>query len=205
MPIALQSNALVDLDLAKLYLKIPTLETSLDDIVRFWINTSSDRIEQETRRKIKKQAFTEYQHGRSSNIIMLKEWPIAPSPFPQVFLDNSADFALDSEVDSDSIRIGDDSNTIVFLGRRVPLGYNNVKVVYTAGFDPVPSDLQNACLWLVSWYHRARDNGDIGRESKTKGDETTSFLQKAPQDVKDTIMSYKRSEVPLIFAPVGNG
>lgn len=205
MPIALQSNALVDLDLAKIYLKIPTLETSLDDIVKFFINTASDRIEQETRRKIKKQAYTEYHHGRSSNMLLVRQWPIASSPFPQVFLDNSADFAANSEVDADSIRVGDDNNTIVLLGQRIPLGYNNVKVVYTAGYDPVPSDLQNACLWFVSWYHRARDAGDIGRTSKTKGDETISFLQDAPKDIIDVILSYKRTEVPLISSPVANG
>jgi hypothetical protein len=205
MPIAIQSNALVDLTLAKLYLKIPTLETSQDDIVTFWINTASDRIEQETRRKLKEQSFTEFHHGRSSNIVMLKQFPIALVPFPQVFIDNSADFGAETEVDADSIRVADDGNSLVLLDRKFPNGYQNIKVVYTAGFSVVPSDIQNACLWMITWYHKAREGGDIGRESKSKGDETISFLQKAPQDVKDTLAAYTRNECPFTSAPVRNG
>jgi len=205
MPIALQSNALVTLELAKLYLKIPALETTQDDIVTFWINASSDRIEQETRRKLKAQSFTEFHHGRSSNIILLKQFPVSSSPFPQVFIDGSSDFGSETEVDSDSIRLADDSNSLVLLGQRFPSGYQNIKVIYTAGFSTVPSDLQNAALWMITWYHKAREGGDIGRESKSKGDETISFLQKAPSDIKDAILAYTRTEFPNISAPVRNG
>lgn len=201
---ALNANALTTLAMAKTYLKIPTLETSKDTLVEFWINVASQRLEQETNRKLLQQSITEYHHGRASNLLLLREWPIASLPYPQVFLDMASQFPPSSEIASSEIHITDDANSLLLAGRQFPRGYHNIKVVYTAGYATVPPDLENACLWLVSWYDAARENKDIGRESKTKGDETTSFLQDAPKDVRDTLLNYKRTEVPSAWAPVFN-
>lgn len=200
---ALNANALTTLAFAKTYLKIPALETSQDSIVEFWINTSSQEIESSTNRKLKSQSITEYQHGRNGNIILLKEWPI--TSVTSLYIDSSADFGSDTLIDSDGYRISDDLNSIVLLNQMFPNGFNNIKIVYTAGYSSVPSDLENACLWLVSYYHKMRETGDIGRTSKGKGDESTTILQNAPQNVKDAINRYKRMEIPNLNAPVRNG
>lgn len=179
-------------------------DTSQDELVDFWINTASQKIETATGRKLKSQILTEVAHGAGTNLLLLREWPVLSTPFPQVFIDGNASFAADTEVPAASIRVADDNNSLLLLGQSFPRGYGNVKVVYTAGYATVPVDLENACLWLVTWYHKMRESGDIGRESKTKGDETITVFHKAPEDVRDTIQIYKRTEMPAAYAPIAN-
>lgn len=201
---ALNANALVTLALAKSFLKIPTAETSKDALVEFFINAASDYIETETDRRLKSQAITEFQHGRQTNIILLKQYPV--TAISGLYFDSTGKYSGDQEtVDVSLYTIGDDSNSLVYTGGYFPRGYNNIKVVYTAGFAAVPSDLQNATLWLVSFYYKMQDNGDIGRTSKGKGDESIQILQEAPMEVKNAILRYRRSEVPLSNAMAYNG
>lgn len=201
---ALNANALTSLAFAKSYLKIPVAETSQDTIVEFWINAASDEIESSTNRKLKAQALTEYQHGRRNNICVLKEWPI--NAITSLAIDETAQFTDPATVlTSTEYVIGDDLNSVVLINRTFPNGFNNIKVVYNAGYSTVPKDLENACLWLISYYHKMRDSGDIGRTSKGKGDESITILQEAPKMVTDAILRHKRMEIPNLNAPVRNG
>lgn len=200
----LNQNALTTLEMAKSQLKIPTLETTMDDIITFWINVASDRFESETSRKIKKQEHAEIHHGRGNNILMLREWPIAATPAARLFIDGGSEFNADSEIDASDFRIADNDNSIVLIGSLFPKGYNNVKAIYTAGYEVVPSDIENAVLWMVSYYRSMRDAGDIGRQSKSKGGESTSFLQSLPQEIMDVISKYKRIEAPSIWASLSS-
>ena len=65
------------------------------------------------------------------------------------------------------------------------------------GYSTVPSDLENAALWLVFWYQKIRDAADIGRSTKNKEGESVSYLQQAPQEVLNAIARYKRTEFPI--------
>jgi hypothetical protein len=51
----------------------------------------------------------------------------------------------------------------------MPSGRANVRVVYTAGFDPIPEDIQQACVLLVAeWYAAAKlDAGKRWQEDPT--------------------------------------
>ena len=201
---ALNANALVTLALAKSYLKIPTAETSKDSLIEFFINAASDYIEAETDRKLKSQSITEYQHGRATNTLLLKQYPV--TGITGLYSDQSGKFSGSQEtIDPESYVIGDDGNSLIYINNAFQRGYNNLKIVYTAGFAAIPSDLQNAALWLVSFYYRMQDTGDIGRTSKGKGDESVQILQEAPQEVKNAIVRYRRSEVPLNNAMSYNG
>jgi uncharacterized phiE125 gp8 family phage protein len=200
---ALNANALVDLATAKTYLKIPIGETSQDALVEIYINAASEEIERECDRSFKSQSHTETRHGRKQNILLLKQWPV--TAIASLRIDNDSTFTAPSTlIDSSDYRIGDDGNSLVLLNQVFPNGYSNIQVVYTAGYATVPADLQHACLWMVSWFRQMRDSGDIGRESKSKGDETVTMLQTAPQYVKDAINRYKKSEFGLLEASMWN-
>lgn len=190
----LNANALTSLAFAKTYLKIPALETSLDSLVEFWINVASQRIETEVNRKLKSQSYTHYFDGRNNNIILLQEFPV--TAISSVAIDSTGSFTdPGTVVDSSGYKITDNQNSVVLLNEIFPRGFFNVKIVYTAGFAAVPCDLENACLWIVSYYHKMRDTGDIGRTAKGKGDESVTILQDMPKDVRDTLAFYKRPEI----------
>lgn len=200
---ALNANALTTLAFAKTYLKIPTAEVSQDSIVEFWINAASDYLETATDRKFKSQSFTEIQHGRATNILILKHFPV--TAITSFYTDSTGKYSGDQElVDLADYSIGEDQNCLIY-NRYFPRGYNNLKITYTAGYATIPSDLENACLWMVTYYHKMRESGDIGRTSKGKGDESINILQEAPQDVKNTIMRYKRVDIPISNAMPFNG
>lgn len=42
-----------------------------------------------------------------------------------------------------------------------PLGYGNIKVVYTAGYAEIPEDLSGACASLVAWMVRNKPAGGV--------------------------------------------
>jgi uncharacterized phiE125 gp8 family phage protein len=200
---ALNANALTSLAFAKTYLKIPALETTLDSIVEFWINVASQRIETETRRKLKAQATIEFQDGRNNNIIVLREYPA--NSITSLTIDSDGVFTDPSDIiDPASYRITDSGNSLLLIDQLFPRGYCNIKVVYNAGYASVPSDLENAALWFVSYYHKMRDAGDIGRTAKGKGDESVTILQDAPKDIMDTINLYRRIEIASTSSPIYN-
>lgn len=189
--------------MAKTYLKIPLAETSQDSLVEFFINASSEMIERETDRKLKAQSIVDTVHGRSSNIVLLSQWPV--NSITELRIDNSSIFVdANTLIDASEYRIGDDKNSLVLLSRTFTKGYNNVRITFNGGYSSIPSDLEHACLWMVFYYHKMRIAEDIGRQSKSKGDESVSMLQEAPADVKNTINRYKRTEFAAAHAPVWN-
>jgi hypothetical protein len=200
---ALNANALTTLAQAKMFCKIPTLETSLDTLLEFYINASSDYIERECDRKLKAQSHTELRHGRKQNILLLKEWPI--NSVTSLKIDSTGVFTSpDTVLDTSEYKVGDDGMSIVLLDRVLPNGYNNVQAIYNAGYSTIPSDLEMATLWLVFWYNQVRNNQDIGRPRKSKGDESFEISQSAPKEVLDTISRYKRTEMPVSDALIRN-
>jgi Phage gp6-like head-tail connector protein len=200
---ALNANALTTLNQAKTFCKIPLSETSVDALMEFYINAASDYIERECDRKLKAQTHTELRHGRKQNILMLKEWPV--NSVASLKIDSSAVFTSpDTLVASTEYAIGDDGMSIVLLDRVLPNGYNNVQAIYNAGYSTIPSDLEMATLWLVFWYNQVRNNQDIGRPRKSKGDESFEISQSAPKEVLDAISRYKRTEMPVSDALIRN-
>lgn len=195
MSITLNANALVTLDLAKLYCKVPSLTTDKDDIFTFFINSASEFLETECGRNFKSANYTEVHSGRKQNTILLQNFPV--TAFSEVMVDGSGLFTDPTRVvPAASFAITDDQNTITYLNNVFPNGYANVRIKYTAGFAVIPSDLQEAALWIVFWKDRMRDNQDIGRPQRSKGDEQFQILQEAPKDVKNTINRYKTTECP---------
>jgi uncharacterized phiE125 gp8 family phage protein len=191
---ALNANALTDLATAKNYCKVPTTVTEEDSILELFINAASEDLERECDRMLKKQSnIIEYQHGRKQNIILLNEWPVLT--INELWIDNDSNFTDPNDmVDSSDYRIADDLNSLLYKDYIFPSGYNNIKIDYDAGYDPIPSDLSHACLWTVFWYYRIREAADIGRVAKSKEGESVSWVQTAPLHVKDVIARYKRTE-----------
>lgn len=195
MPISLNANALTTLEMAKVYLKIPTLETSLDELVKFWINAASDMIESECERGLKAKSITEIQHGRRQNILLLREYPV--NSITELRIDGNGIFTdAATLIPSSDYAITDDKNGVLYKHATFNMGYNNVRVIYNGGFSVIPSDLEDACLWTVFWKKSIRDAADIGRTNKNKEGESISYSQSVPDDVKNTILRYKRTEFP---------
>ncbi len=203
---ALNANALTTLAMAKSHLGVTAGDTTQDARVELFINAASQVIETYCDRKFHSQTFTEFQHGRRSNMILLKQYPV--TAIASVRIDRDHVFTdSNTLLEATEYSITDDESGIVLYTRQFPLGYNNVKVVYTAGFATGRTELTQlelACLWLVEWYYMHRSRGDMGRTSKSKGDESTGIMDDVPPMIVSILEPFKRFQVPGSNAPVFN-
>jgi uncharacterized phiE125 gp8 family phage protein len=200
---ALNSNNLTTVATLKAHLGIPSAETSQDTRMELLINAASDSIERYLDRKIKSQTITEIQHGRRQDILILREWPVTSITELRVDMDHVFSDAS-TLIPSADYGIGDDKNSLVYYDTVFPRGNNNVKIVYVAGYATVPSDIEYAALLFCEWLYLFRNRQDIGRTSKSKGDESMSVSQGMPDIVRQMIEPYRRMEFAFSNAPIGN-
>lgn len=190
--------ALITLDNAKQHLDIPSATTSEDDIITRFINSASQAIENYTDRKFKKRSHTEIQDGRGQDRIVLRHFPcFKPS---ELWIDQSGEFTdvtnkiaiTDYALDG----LPEKGIGVVLYNRRFSVGRSNIKIIYEAGYDPIPMDLQEACFWMIDFYYDMRSDRRIGLSSKGKQSENTSFRDDFPPFVKNILNKYQRYEFP---------
>ncbi len=202
----LNANALTTLVNAKSHLGITSGDTTQDARLAIFINGASSFIEDYCDRKLLYQEITEIQHGRRSNIALCHEWPV--KAITEVWIDQSHLFTdVSNKLAATEYSIGDDELSVVLFHRSFIMGYNNIKLIYHSGYAPGDSELAQlelACLWLVEWYYLHRQRGDMGRTSKSKGDESVGIMGDVPPMIKSALDSFKRIDIPGSNAPVFN-
>jgi hypothetical protein len=211
---ALNSNALVTLAKAKTFLSIT--DASYDTEVERLINVASQSIERVANRILVNATHTEFHDGRRTNTLQPRQWPItggaSPNGKPEIFLDdNTGTFPVSTVLDDAAYFVHELSTSIIRINGNWPLGYRNIKLIYTSGYGvggdsaSMPSDLEDACLQYVGWMFRMNNDRRIGIDSKTKLGETVRFTQGIPEFIEDHISPYKRQEFPMTSVPVRNG
>jgi hypothetical protein len=202
MSISLNPNALVTLAVAKMHLDVNPNSTSEDDRLSFFINAASERVASWCDRIFQQDTYTEIHSGRRQNFLLPNQYPV--TAISEIRINNSRDWTdPNSLIDSTKYVIADFNGTIQYDGI-FPTGYNNIRVIYTAGYATFPSDLQLACLWFVEWYYRHRTRGDMGRTTMGKGDENVGILAEAPKMILQILQDYQRCEFNNTESPVRN-
>ena len=209
---ALNANALTLLATQKEHLDIPALDTSFDSKLERLINTASAFIEGYTNRVVVTTTYTEYVDGRASNRIMLKQWPIqsvtsvhidASGVFDATSLVDPANYFVETGFGIGLIGCGSSSS----VGGIWPKGTRNIQIIYDAGYGTaaggdIPNDIEQACLDYVMWLDDINTDRRVGRQTKSKGDESVSFVLDLPPHIAVLLDKYVRSEFSA-EAPVG--
>jgi uncharacterized phiE125 gp8 family phage protein len=177
---ALQANALITLNQAKDYLSISLADTSQDSWVETLINSASDRIERHCLRSFKSASRQTVFDGNGNNEVVLPHWPV--TAIADVRVDSERVFGTDTKLETVDFGIVD-SMVLRLHATLFPSGSQNVQVNYTAGYTAVPGDLQFACLFLVEWLYRMKNDRRLGRGSVSKGNETVENLPGMPKEV----------------------
>ena len=175
--------ALTTLADLKTYLGIT--DTSEDDLLNLLIADADAAILGYIGRTIESATLTEYYSGDGTQMLVLQQRPVtavtsanvddggyagqASGAFPVATAWTAGeDFFIRTVVENES-----NTGELVaikgpgtFTGDREPrtwgewpLGTGNIKVVYTAGYATVPSDLAGACRILAAWMRASRENG----------------------------------------------
>jgi hypothetical protein len=84
-----------------------------------------------------------------------------------------------------------DARCLYLNGYAFNRGYQNVTLVYTAGYAATPPEVEQACIELVALRYREREH--IGQASKGLAGESVSFAQKdMSDDIRTALMLYRK-------------
>lgn len=187
----LDTNALTTLDRVKQHLNIDSADTDFDDLLTRFINAATSKIEGFLDRKIKKRSHVEKHDGVGQDQLVVREWPIVSITELKL---KDTDHTADVEPDSEEISIvfKDSSNCPGTFGH----GRRRISVTYEAGYDTIPSDIEEAAIWTVEYFYDMRSDQRIGVETTSKNAETTRFLPDLPKFVKEMLEKHQRTEFP---------
>jgi len=194
------ATALTTVAQAKAHLSITASDSSQNARLELFINAATSRIETMTDRKLKERTHVEYRSGKRSNEVMLLQYPV--SSIIELSRDNESIFPSSSIISPSQYALDASSSSVVLLKDVFPSGIRNIKVTYVAGYNETDhpgnlAELEICCLWIVEWFYKHRERGDMGRTQKSKGDESVGILAEMPKMISEMILQYKRIEMPL--------
>lgn len=181
MAVTLLAYALTTLENVKESLSITASDD--DDLLKRLINAATELIESETGRRFKKTDHEGELHDGEGQDLALTNYPILDSDDSET--DPVISHVYDSRGNSDVIdedtyrynkKIGN-----VFRSSGWPEGSDNISVDYTAGYETIPSDLEQACIELVSLTYNRRKSLGIKDESDGAYSISYADAQKSPQ------------------------
>lgn len=209
MSVDLQSNAVISLADVKTFLHMKDSASDIDDVIKGWINEESDRIEGPSGidNKVMAQVISEeISDGTGRSKLQPEFYPVMrlsaeDEPTDEQIL-ASVQCLSDDDVWTD---IEDDASKIVIrrprqnqltqqtihavelLSKSFPLGTQNVKITYVAGWETAPADLKRVVLERVALWLKQSGWGDsrFGVQSKTDTNPSGSSISVAFADYSD--------------------
>jgi len=167
-------------DSAKKFLNIT--DTNSDSILADLVSGISKQIETDCNRVFSKKDYTEYYDGEGSDSLPLRQYPI--NSITSIHDDIGRDYGASSLIDADDYAFDAESGIVKF-DYPLACGKNNVKVVYSGGYENIPSDLELAANYLVAAeFKRSRTevNTPEGQEAKERNIES---LEKKAEKIID--------------------
>ena len=191
----LNSNALITLEQAKIFVKVPTAETTHDILLEDFINEASQLIESYCNRKFALQEYTEVHSGNGLSQIMTKAFPVVS--ITSLYDDITRAFTDVIDVVNYTL-IRDESGHgygIERFDNRFSRGQRNVKIIFQGGYSDIPSDLQLACKVTLAFYYFKQQEQEWTTNTKAKGDENITMIEGLPKSVTEILHKYKRTEI----------
>lgn len=181
-----------------------------DPLLNSCLDAASDWVREQVNRDLTQQAYDERYNGNGLPYLSLNQVPVATSTLPAVEEDGSAlvvavGYDLTADVILDPVKgwLNRQPGTTPSFGvspgipGRWSLGFQNVRVVYTAGYATIPPSLKSLALYVAARYWKESDRKEFGVLSRSTGSHSVTFLQGLPEIYKETIRRNKR----VYYAP----
>ncbi|MDT4761824.1 hypothetical protein [Sphaerochaeta sp. PS] len=136
---------------------------------------------------------TEYQDGNGHDRLMLDEKPVASI----VSLSVDALHAFASSLDPSLYRVDGETGIVTLYGMQTPYVKDCIRVVYMAGYEAIPADIEAAVADTIQMMARRVTGVAGGVTSRTMADGGTEQLETvAPTDyAKFLLRAYRRNLV----------
>ena len=157
-----------------------------DDLLTRLITAASSCIETYLSRRLGSQDYAEIRDGHGGQVMTFRESPVTAVAGVAV---NGVSLPLAPDTVTPGYRFT--RTRIILQGHRFTQGHGNVSLNYTAGYETIPLDLEQACIELISWRYNERQH--IGQSGKSlEGANVTYIVQDLPPDVKTVLDRYRR-------------
>lgn len=193
----------LQLEKVKAYLKLPTSNTDLDDIVQMWMQSIQQQMETFCHRKFEVGTYTE------THTIMHK---VFPNQTPIISVQKIDRIGTDvTLVDNAEYEI---SNYIVYPGyvelpdwqyitmsdklQYVVQDESKATITYTAGYETIPVDLILAAYKLIDLEYRKWNEERAGVESISEGSVRYTYSRETdemPADILRVLKHYRKARI----------
>ena len=171
----------------KTHLSVPN--ASEDVILQSIVDASDSYVASYCDRIFDEATYTEYLDGPGKTKITLEQYPV--TAITEINYDPSGVFGADTVLDSTEYTFT--SGGEVIFRYTAPKGHKALKVIYTAGYTTIPTDLNRAGVLLAEFWYRHRARGEIGVSSKTKQQEIVNYSKAGiPPEVEVLLNRYRR-------------
>jgi len=128
-------------------LGLSATQTGDDTLITNLISRISDMIEKKCGRVFSIATYTEYHDGDNTDSVQLDQYPI--NSVTSIHDDTDRSYGVDSLISSDDYVYYSEEGKIQLDGLTFSKGLKNIKVIYNAGFDVIPYDLEQACIKYI--------------------------------------------------------
>jgi hypothetical protein len=148
--------------------------------------------------------YTETYDGNGRDFMLLRQWPVtlitsialtygSLSAGPSTTITSPSGtpgYMLEAPLP------GNSNQRLTLMGAGFPRGRSNVTVIYTAGYQTTPFDVEQVVIELVAERFKAKDRiGEISRSLAST--ETTTYSTKALNDTSAAMLAPYRRLVPV--------
>lgn len=184
------ATTLTSLVRLKRQLKMAADYVAEDDYLNDLLSAASEEIRQYCRQDFDLAQFDEAYNGSGNRWLQLSQAPVKS--------------IVSVSVNGSTVSVSDGYGpgyiqTDRALARVIgfwPEGFANCRVVYIAGFDVVPEDVQQACAHIAALRYRMREH--LGMVSKASGNSTDTYdTIDLPQSIKDLLDQYIEPDLVL--------
>jgi uncharacterized phiE125 gp8 family phage protein len=161
--------------------------TTDDALLTRLIAGASNWFNKQVGRNIAQNIYVDVEDGNNNDVLFLRHQPV--TEVVTVSIDGANIPVRPSLTGSGYV----DNGYSVLLTRDLKFtdGLQNIQVVYVAGYDPVPEEIEQAVIELVSLKYR--EKAHVGSASTSLAGTSVSFLPSmVPQAVKDVVELYRR-------------
>lgn len=165
----------------------PELQTFTETLIDAYTSTFESHCD----RKFKSREYTEYLDAKGHDELYPKHYPV--TVVSGIWNDSAWEWADATLIDSSTYRVKND-NTLVKYGGTFGTGDQNIKIIYTGGFETIPDDLEHACITEINKYiDRIHD---AGMTYKLAGETAYSLIPEALLSSTMLVLNkYKRKAI----------
>jgi hypothetical protein len=162
-----------------------------DALIERLIGGISQYIQSWLNRQFASQVYSEIRDGNGGRTMMFADYPVTSVSSVKI---NGKEIPPTNDFVSPGYRFS--SMAITLNGYVFEKGVQNIELVYTAGYEVIPQDIEQATIELVALRYKERDR--IGQQSKNmaNGETVTYMVKDFPPDVATLLKNYKKV-IPL--------